>query len=86
MIITREEAICLIFCEEKNEDNISRLSKRIELMGDIDICYETDPQQPVLLPIVRINANQFTFHRYLNKVVDPKKKIINENIILSKYN
>ncbi|KAI9269647.1 hypothetical protein EDC94DRAFT_581775 [Helicostylum pulchrum] len=33
-------------------------------MKGIDICYEKDPHQPILLPILRINANQFTYHMY----------------------
>ena len=48
MTITREQAICLLFCEEINEDNISRFIKRIDSMKDIDICYKKEPHQPIL--------------------------------------
>jgi hypothetical protein len=74
MTTTREQAICLLFCEEINEDNISRLTKRIDSMKDIGICYEKDQHQPILLPIIRINANQFTYHRYSSNVVKLRKK------------
>ncbi len=86
MAITKEQAICLLFCEEINEDNIPGLTKRINLMKDIDICYEKDPHQPILLPIIRINANQFTYHRYSSNALKLGEKSINENIKLSKYN
>ncbi|KAI8988017.1 hypothetical protein BDF20DRAFT_853353, partial [Mycotypha africana] len=86
MAITREQAIYLLFCEEINKENISRLTERINSLKDIEICYEKDPHQPILLPIVRINANQFTYHRYLSNALKLEKKSINENIKLTKYN
>ncbi|GAA5817681.1 hypothetical protein MFLAVUS_011232 [Mucor flavus] len=33
-------------------------------MKDFEICYEKDPLQPLLLPKIRLNAFQFTYHKY----------------------
>jgi hypothetical protein len=65
--VTREQAICTFFCEEYNESNKARLTKRIDELKDIDICYEKDPRQPILMSLVRINLNPFLYHRYLRK-------------------
>jgi hypothetical protein len=64
MIISREQAICLLFCEEVSEANISMLTKRIGSMEGIEICYETDPLQPRLIPSTFLQTHQSRFRKY----------------------
>lgn len=64
MNITREQAICMFFCEDYNEENITKLSKKIEDFGCVDICYEDDPKKPVLVLLTRIHSEPFNYKRY----------------------
>ncbi|KAG0163497.1 hypothetical protein DFQ29_003047, partial [Apophysomyces sp. BC1021] len=48
-----------------NEHNRIKLLKRIDDFGDIDICYKTDPEKPVLVLKATIHAHPLTYKRYL---------------------
>ncbi|ORX42678.1 hypothetical protein DM01DRAFT_1330024 [Hesseltinella vesiculosa] len=65
MNITREQAICMFFYEEFNDENIARLSKKIDDMGNVELCYLEDPTEPYLVSVTRILGNPIRFHRYL---------------------
>ncbi|ORX52021.1 hypothetical protein DM01DRAFT_1337009 [Hesseltinella vesiculosa] len=63
--ITRQQAICMFYCEKYNEDNVIRLSKRIDEMEDVDICYlKDDPTRPFLCSVTTIHSNPFQYHLY----------------------
>lgn len=47
--ITREQAICIFFCQKYTESNAEKLLKRMENFEDVDICYDKNPLQPMLL-------------------------------------
>ncbi|KAI9496161.1 hypothetical protein BDB00DRAFT_810754 [Zychaea mexicana] len=64
MNITRNQAICMLFCEEYSDDNATRLAKKIEQLGAFDVCYENDPRRPVLLTQAIINSQPSIFKRY----------------------
>ncbi|KAI8388295.1 uncharacterized protein BYT42DRAFT_559595 [Radiomyces spectabilis] len=64
MKITRDHALCALFCEEFNEQNVILLRKRLEKMNDFEICYESDPAKPVLLPLRRLYGNPTNYHKY----------------------
>ncbi|KAI9363846.1 hypothetical protein BD770DRAFT_380608 [Pilaira anomala] len=67
MIICREQAICIFYCKEFNEENVAICSKKkIEDIGDVDICYIDGPTDPVLVLKLRINTLPFKFHRYVS--------------------
>lgn len=63
MDITREKAICMLYCEEYSEENANRLLKIIG-NNEIDICYRTNPLKPALAPISRIFAEPYMYKRY----------------------
>ncbi|CDH59820.1 predicted protein [Lichtheimia corymbifera JMRC:FSU:9682] len=63
--ITREQAICVFFCEEYNEENVARLGTRINNMQDLEICYMNDnPTEPILVHINKIHCWPFKYRRY----------------------
>lgn len=63
--ITREQAICMFFCEEYNEENVTRLVTRMDNMQDLEICYmDGDPTEPILLPINKIHGWSFKYRLY----------------------
>ncbi|KAG0739312.1 hypothetical protein G6F57_005590 [Rhizopus arrhizus] len=64
-IISRELAICILFCTEYNETNVSLLTKRINDMRDMEVVYENDSEMPVLLPLIRYNAHPIRYHKYI---------------------
>lgn len=88
--ITREQAICMFYCEEFNESNVIRLTKIIDDLKDIEICYSEDPTEPMLKCITRINNNPFKFKKYISKndlnSADDKEEEEETNLLLCKYN
>jgi hypothetical protein len=82
MNITREQAICMFFCKEFNEENIKTLVKRIDDMKDIDVCYRDDPTDPVLVSNSMINGYPFKYNRYnpsLSARIHSEKTILRTN-------
>ncbi|KAI8388293.1 uncharacterized protein BYT42DRAFT_485743, partial [Radiomyces spectabilis] len=59
---THDQALCTLFVEEYNEENVRRLRKRMEDLEDFEICYENDETKPVLLPRRKFLAEQLTYH------------------------
>lgn len=55
--ITREQAIYVLFCEEINKDNITKFIKWVNNMEDIEVCYEKDPLQLILISLKMINTS-----------------------------
>ncbi|KAI8093689.1 uncharacterized protein BX664DRAFT_330332 [Halteromyces radiatus] len=67
IIVTREQAVCMFFCEEYTESNVIKCSKKIDDREDIEICYAEDPTEPILLHQLCINGNPFKFKTYISK-------------------
>ncbi|ORX54527.1 hypothetical protein DM01DRAFT_18160 [Hesseltinella vesiculosa] len=61
MEITREQAICILFCEEYSERNIAKLSRRLKDLENMDIVYENNPEMPVLVSIKMINKKPWQY-------------------------
>lgn len=62
--ITKERALCILFCKEYNQENIKQLVKRIQDLKDMDVCYINDPREPVIVPLDRILLNPYKYQRY----------------------
>ncbi|KAG2218961.1 hypothetical protein INT45_008385 [Circinella minor] len=62
--ITRQQAICMFYCEEYTKENVIKLNKRIAEMEDVEICFMNDPLSPLLQCEKRINQNPFLYNRY----------------------
>ncbi|KAI9484345.1 hypothetical protein BDB00DRAFT_775094 [Zychaea mexicana] len=62
--ITKEQALCMLFYVEFNPTNVEKLKDRIKNMADIDICYETDPLRPFLLPLVKMYSEPYRYKKY----------------------
>ena len=62
--IGREQAICIFFCHKYTESNVEKLLKRMERFEDVDICYEKNPLQPMLLCNDRIDSEPLKCKRY----------------------
>jgi hypothetical protein len=73
--ISREQAVCIFYCEEFNEENASRLLKKIDNIGDLELCYEDDPKHPLLVFRTRVNAEHSIYRKY--EVLSATKKKVN---------
>ncbi|KAI7850538.1 hypothetical protein BDC45DRAFT_517866 [Circinella umbellata] len=49
MNVTKEQALCMFYCEEHTNDNVIRLKKRLEGMKDFELCYQDEPTHPVIV-------------------------------------
>ncbi|KAI7898916.1 uncharacterized protein BX663DRAFT_489685 [Cokeromyces recurvatus] len=52
--VTKEQAICMLYCEEYNDINVRRLLEKLNSFEDLEICYEKDPLEPKLIPLQTI--------------------------------
>ncbi|KAI7870874.1 hypothetical protein BDF14DRAFT_1770697 [Spinellus fusiger] len=55
VVITREQEICMFYCEEYNETNVENLTKEVDAIKNVDICYSDDPD---LLEVDVENTNE----------------------------
>jgi hypothetical protein len=65
MNITRNQAICMFFHVEYNEQNVAKFSKKIEDFEEVDICYENDPKVPVLVARTKIFSEPLNYKLYM---------------------
>ncbi|KAI8359134.1 hypothetical protein BD560DRAFT_334908 [Blakeslea trispora] len=61
----------MLFYVDYSEENAMKCEKRIEDLGDFEICYNVDPKQPVLVSKQRIHENH-SHHLYPAKLEFPK--------------
>ncbi|KAI8330838.1 hypothetical protein BC941DRAFT_361089 [Chlamydoabsidia padenii] len=81
--ISREQALCICFLYEYNDQNVEKAEKELEDMsGKFDVCYLTDPTIPVLVVKQRIYAAPFTFKQYLS--TKNKKRLLSQQIETNK--
>lgn len=67
--ITREQAICIFFCQKYTESNVEKLLKRMENFEDVDFCYDENPLKPILLSNERIDSEPLKYKRYNNSSI-----------------
>ncbi|ORX56396.1 hypothetical protein DM01DRAFT_1320655 [Hesseltinella vesiculosa] len=58
----------MFYFKAYTEENAENLTKRLEEMEDIEICYIDDPVEPVLMHKLAVLRNPFRYHTYLEKV------------------
>lgn len=64
MNITREQALCMYIYVEYTDENAKKCKERIEKWGDVEICYNTYPNEPVVVSNTRIVGDPFTYRKY----------------------
>lgn len=81
----------MFFCTEFSDKNATKLLKKIDGLGDIDLCYFDDPTELYIMSLPRIHNNPFCFHRYLSKSTSesstdkPKRDTSQLSTSMSKY-
>lgn len=64
MEISKSLAICMFFYVDYNEENVKKYEKVINNLGDVEICYNIDPKQPVIVTLSRIHESPHLYHLY----------------------
>ncbi|CAO0797248.1 unnamed protein product [Mucor circinelloides] len=65
MKISRDRAICMLFHVEFNQENVNRCKQDIRnLSSKFQVCYQTDPKQPILVPELRIFGDPTSYRVY----------------------
>ncbi|KAI9308427.1 hypothetical protein BJ944DRAFT_227745 [Cunninghamella echinulata] len=54
--VSYEGAIYIFYCEGFNKTNVIRLSKKLDNMKDLQLCYESNPTLSIL--VLRLKANK----------------------------
>lgn len=64
MEISKDLAICIFFDVDYNEKNAKKYEKVINNLGDIEICHDIDPKQPVIMKLSRLHESPHLYHLY----------------------
>lgn len=68
MEISRDQAICMFFYVEYTEGNVKKYKRRIEDFNAVEICYNINPNQPILVSLERIYENPHSYHLYSTNI------------------
>lgn len=77
----------MFFHKPYTEDNAAILTKKLDDMEDLEICYLDEPTEPVLVHTLTINHNPLRYKVYLSETESPS--VLNdesgEEVSLCKY-
>lgn len=71
MNTTRNQAICMFYYVNFTPENVEIYKRKLE-ESELEICYNTTPNQPVLVAKQRILGDPLTYRKYLDVVPDKK--------------
>ncbi|KAI7902287.1 uncharacterized protein BX663DRAFT_71055 [Cokeromyces recurvatus] len=69
--ITRERAICMLFGATYSDENCKKYVKIIDELEGLDICYNEDPMEPIVISTFKINAYPLKYSTYNSKTMSP---------------
>ncbi|KAI9485636.1 MAG: hypothetical protein EXX96DRAFT_533975 [Benjaminiella poitrasii] len=67
-MITKNQAVCMFYCEEYTPENIKQLETKLEQVLDLVLCYNKDPTDPVLISRKKLFSNPFKYHEYHDQI------------------
>lgn len=74
MNISRDYALCVLFGFEFTPTNVTKTRRKLEIYGDLDVCYDSSERNPMLVPKGRINMipspTKNIFHQLLQKLME----------------
>lgn len=74
MEISKDQATCMFFFffyVKFTEENVTKYRKVMEDYGDVEICYNTDPRQPVLVTKRKIHECPYLYYLYPADILTP---------------
>lgn len=69
IMISKEEASCIFYCKAFDTENAKICLENIEASPDVDLCYTTDPHDPLLVCKSRIFGSLKFYKLYKLKKV-----------------
>ncbi|KAI8073475.1 uncharacterized protein B0P05DRAFT_548704 [Gilbertella persicaria] len=64
MTITREQAICMLYCATYTEENVKKLVPMINALQGLKICYKEDPMESVLFSSDNLKTHTAKCRKY----------------------
>ncbi|PHZ09027.1 uncharacterized protein RHIMIDRAFT_263765 [Rhizopus microsporus ATCC 52813] len=64
MEISWKLAICMYYYAEYTEENVKKYTEEIKRLGDVEICYNIDPKQPIIVTKERIRKMPNSYQLY----------------------
>jgi hypothetical protein len=64
MKISRNQAICMLFYVDYTEENLEKCKRKMKNLGNVEVCYNIKPTEPVLVSIERIREMPQSYHLY----------------------
>ncbi|CAO3698278.1 unnamed protein product [Rhizopus stolonifer] len=65
MYLIKDQAMCMFFAEECCEENVKKLSEKLETYQNMELCFLKDSKRPVLAYNKVIYGNPFDYRFYL---------------------
>jgi ASC-1-like (ASCH) protein len=62
--ITREQAICMLYCVAFNDENVKKFVPTIDALKSLEICYKEDPMEPMLISLKSLEAHTVKYRKY----------------------
>ncbi|KAI9355488.1 hypothetical protein BD770DRAFT_323925 [Pilaira anomala] len=57
----------MLFYVDYTDENVKKCKKKLENFGNIEVCYNINPTDPVLVSIERIREKPQSYHLYSEK-------------------
>lgn len=70
-MISKGQALCMLYCEEFNQENVDKYTKLLDERPDLVLCYGEDETDPVLITKRKLYANPFKYHPYPEQAPQP---------------
>lgn len=56
--------MCMYYYAEYTEENVKKYTEEMKRLGDVEICYNIDPKQPIIVTKERIRRMPNSYHLY----------------------
>lgn len=88
-MISKEEASCIFYCKQYNEENVKVCLLNVETSPDVTLCYVNNPYEPMLVCNYRVFGAPAFYKLYktkeeLTEVIPSKNTNNKKDIILGK--
>ncbi|KAI7902998.1 uncharacterized protein BX663DRAFT_551855 [Cokeromyces recurvatus] len=69
MNITRNQAICIYFYVDYTDENVNLYNKKIEGFDDVEIYWNMNEKEPVIVSKKRVRGDPMTYRKYLEAIL-----------------
>lgn len=84
--VSFEQACCIFYCKEFNEENVKICTERVAKMENAKICYRSKPSEPEIVCEARIFGAPNLFNMYKSQEEIEKNKDEKGDTLFCKLN